>query len=205
MARLFTARDGSAQDPRKLLVTGRLLGAYEESGLLMKSFAGVAKGNKDYEREARRMRLGGARMDRPGDEMLSIVAFAIESGASAKHALRMLVARLEHAHEITDSIRAKTGSMQTLTYIGMSFFFPLFASISANIISSTFAMPGQAQFASSGIVAMALAYSCIILLISESFAHPERSAVSNALRSLPYFAASMATALVSGTLIANTL
>ncbi len=206
MASFLLPKADAAQGPRELLMAGRLLAAYEESGLLMKSLAGAAKGSKVYERAAKRLRMGGAREGCGDGDMLGIVGFAVESGASAKHSLRMLLARLENEHEIADSIRARMGSMQTLTYIGMSFFFPLFASISASIVSSTFgAMPGQAQVASFRMVAMALAYSCIILLISASFAHPERSTASNALRSIPYFAASVITALSSWALIANTL
>ncbi len=202
--RLFAGKDDNGA--QKLLTAERLLNAYEESGLLLKSFAMASRGNVAYERAAKMMLLGGAQEERHADEVLAIVDGAHKNGASAKHALGMLTARLEHVLEITNSTRARIGSMQMLTYIGMAFFFPLFSSISASIISSTVgAVSASAPIASGRLIVMALAYSGIILFLSASFAHPERSAMGNALRSLPYFAVSIITSIGSGLLISNLL
>lgn len=206
MADGLLRKNDRKQEAERLLAAERTLGAYEESGLLMKSLTKAAQGDAQCTRAARTMLLGNLQADYGSNELLSIVGHALEYGSSARHALRMLVSRLEHARDITDSIRAKIGSMQMLTYIGMAFFFPLFSSISATIMSGAVgAVSAQAYSASGKLVVMALAYACTILLLSSSFAHPERSASKNIISILPYFAVAVATSVGAGALLSNIL
>jgi hypothetical protein len=122
-------------------------------------------------------------------ELLSIVSFGIESGTNAEEALELFVKRLEGEISLKNKLKAKMGSAQALTHLGMGVFFPLFSSISSVIFSSSLGPLAGEPGASQGFMMLSAAYVPIILFLSASFAHPENSFLRNAFSVMPYLAA----------------
>jgi hypothetical protein len=121
-------------------------------------------------------------------ELFSIVSFGMESGANVDEALGLFVRRLEGEIAMKNKLRIKVGSAQALTFLGMGVFFPLFSSISSVIFSSSLNLFGSEAGVSSGFALLSAAYVPTILLLSASFAHPEKSFPQNALSVVPYVA-----------------
>ena len=120
--------------------------------------------------------------------------------------LNLLAVRLEREIRVRNRFRAKVGGLQTLTYMGMGLFFPLFSGISAMILSSTLGLLDKGTSSlSGGFLLVSLSYVPIILYLSAAFAHPERNAAQNLFAIAPYFLLASVVMLATQTYLANIL
>lgn len=120
-------------------------------------------------------------------ELLSIVAHGMDTGANVGEAIDLFITRMSREIELENKVRIKIGGAQSLTYLGMAVFFPLFSGISMVILQSSYELSGSAPVSWLSFTALSCAYVLIILYISTAFAHPENSMPRNALSILPYF------------------
>jgi hypothetical protein len=120
-------------------------------------------------------------------EFLRIIFSGMGTGADVSKPLTLFVHNLEADIEMENRIRAKTGSSQALTRMGMCLFFPLFTGISTVIVSSSLGMLGEgASFMYGEFAAVCAAYVPIILYLSSAFARPDRNAAQNFSSIIPY-------------------
>jgi hypothetical protein len=124
-------------------------------------------------------------------ELFSILAFGVGSGSNVDEALGIFIRRVEAEISLRNKMKVKVGGAQALTYLGMSVFFPLFSGISSVIFNSSLGFFGGGTAVSSGFEVACAAYVPIILCISASFAHPERSFARNSLSVVPYVAVAL--------------
>lgn len=188
--------------------------ALPDSMPLIKKFEDAAVGDQNLERIASKLRLSRTLdcaclqvLDNKAlIELTRIVALGVEKGSKEKKALLLFAARLEHEIKAENRFRAKSGGLQTLTYMGMGLFFPLFSSISAIILSGSLGLFGKSTAGlSGGFILVAACYIPIILYLTSAFSHPERSALRNMLSITPYFALGMFVIAASQVYLANIL
>lgn len=183
-------------DAEVVRLAKRFLSLYSCSHRLVKSFEEASSRNRALERISCKFRIthqiADADLEPLGNrnmrEFVDIVAFGVERGADVEKAVRLFIRRLTHEIEVRNQIKAKAGGLQTLTYMGMGIFFPLFSGISAVIISDSIGLLDKGALPlCRGFLAAAVAYIPIILYLSSAFAHPEKSLTSNLSSILPYF------------------
>lgn len=118
-------------------------------------------------------------------ELAFIVASCMETGSSAEAPLKLFIKRLEQEISLENKLKSKTGSMQTLTYLGVSVFFPMFSGIVAAILNSGVGLAGPG-FPTARFQALCFTYVLVTLFLSQAFAHPERQAAGNLLSIIPF-------------------
>ncbi len=189
----------------------RLLSAYASSHSLLKTLGKATKDSPELHAACLKLIAGGT----PGkvsfgnkslEELFGIVSLGVVTGVSIERPLSLFIGRLEDEIRRKNRLRTKTGSLQTLTYIGLAAFFPLFSGISATILSSSAGMLDRpAALARNSFMLVSIAYIPIVLYMASAFSHPERSFAQNAASLLPYFALASFILFVTQGYLANVL
>lgn len=191
----------SEQDSKVAILASRILHEYRVSQSLLKAsskalrMSNLPRAEKDSARLVilepkliNRIEFGNKRLR----ELAVIIATGLELGSNIEKSLEMFVKRVEQEIMLENKLRSKIGSMQTLTYLGVSLFFPLFSGITAVILNTSFGILGSGVGPGNGILPISAVYIVIILYLSSAFAHPEKNLKGNVAGIVPYVAVSLA-------------
>jgi hypothetical protein len=191
---LFGRRE-DLSDADVAVIAREMLAIYAESHSLLRSFEKACANKAMLSPVSRSLAVSRAARgslmrsfrNRRMKEFLRIILFGVCTGAEVSKPLSLFVHNLEADIEMENRIRAKTGSSQALTRMGMCLFFPLFTGISTVIVSSSLGMLDEsASFLYAEFAAVCAAYVPIILYLSSAFARPDRNAAQNVSSIIPY-------------------
>ncbi len=163
---------------------------YKTRGSLLKAAEQVGE-------PGRRLRLGGdsvmediaaASSNNSKAELFGILSFGAGYGKSVARSIELFVSRLESEIAQKNRIKERIGGMQTLTYLGMMVFLPLFGGVSAGIIQTSLGIVGiNPALLEHSFLMLIEAYILLMLLLTRAFSSPRSSALSVLAASLPLF------------------
>jgi hypothetical protein len=154
----------------------------------------------DLRRRLARFRLGhhDALSERSGSEgrhmaeLLCILSEGLAKGGSTLRSLESLKARLEEEARARNRLKAGTGGMQSVTYLGMAFFLPLFGGISSTILTTSLGLLNQGGVPlQHAFIYVISAYILIVLVASRLFNEPGIGAPKCLSRVIPIFSVSV--------------
>ncbi len=121
-------------------------------GLIRSAEAAIKKGysfSDEIRLQIRRFRLGDYHITAKVSgnahlsELLSIMACSLSTGSSAKANIEGFCKRLEGSLNTRNRIASKIGGMQSVAFLGVSFFLPLFGGISSTILITSLGLVNQ--------------------------------------------------------------
>lgn len=125
-------------------------------------------------------------------ELGELVALRLNFGNDIKRSLGLFCKRLENEIGLENRLKSKIGGMQALTYMGLSFFLPLFGGISSSILSTSMNILSQSAAAMQHSFLLIIGcYIGMVLYITVSFGSPDANALEHLSSMLPAFALSI--------------
>ena len=124
-------------------------------------------------------------------ELHDILASHLDTGKSIQQPLALLSKRLDAEIRAEEIFSSKANGLKSLTYMGLSFFLPLFAGISSGILGTSLGFIGDSAFGmQQGFLCVVLGYICIALYLSAVFSNPRESILEHIGSVLPSFSLS---------------
>ncbi len=125
------------------------------------------------------------------NELKGILASHLNTGKSIHQSLALLSKRLDNEIRTEEKFSSKANGLKSLTYMGLSFFLPLFAGISSGILQTSLGFIGNsASGMQQGFLCVVSGYICITLYLSSFFSNPRGSAAEHMGYLLPSFSIS---------------
>lgn len=122
------------------------------------------------------------------DGMSDMLSFAMRSGRSIAGSISEFRKRASRELELTNAIRAKSGAMKSVTYLGLIFFLPLFGGVSSNVMASL--SSAASQLSLHMFLYAVLAYVALALFITSYAYEDGGSPARRSLGVLPLFSIS---------------
>lgn len=186
---------------------------YRKRGSLLLALhcSGSGPVNTKINENGRRLMLGERELaadsgNRNLDELFRIVSFGVQKGKSITRNLEAFRRRIDTEIASRNRLKSKVGGMQTLSYMGMVLFLPLFGGISTGIIGTSLGIVGVNAFAiQHGFTVLIEAYVFIMLLITTAFRKPGAGLLQNLAITLPMLLVASDIMLIASSYIPNAI
>ncbi len=148
--------------------------------------------------QARRFRLGSYQIEetRTGDrrltELLKILSYGVSTGSSVKSNIEGFCKRIDGSINKSNRIVSKIGNTQSVSFLSISFFLPLFGGISSSILVTSLGLVGQGSVALQHDFLYNIAsYILIVILIGTFINRPTLPLLDNLYAVVRTFSVSM--------------